>query len=100
MNFIGNFQQEIIKEAQKRRVSGLICGHIHHASFEDMAGILYRNTGDWVESCTALVEGSDGSLQIVHWTDEQTILYDEKTWLCPEEQYENCYHNGRLAASS
>ena len=54
-------------EARKRGVDGVVCGHIHHAEIRDIDGILYCNDGDWVESCTALVEHHDGRLEIVHW---------------------------------
>ena len=52
-----------------RKVDGIICGHIHQAEMRDMNGVLYCNDGDWVESCTALVEHFDGSLEILHWME-------------------------------
>ena len=48
----------------------MVCGHIHHATIRDDFGIRYVNCGDWVESCTAVVEHRDGQLEIVHWSDE------------------------------
>ena len=51
------------------RVDGVICGHIHHAAIENMDGIEYINTGDWVESCTAVVEHFDGRMEIIRWTE-------------------------------
>lgn len=98
VNFIGNFKKEIVRQARKRKVNGLICGHVHHASFDAFEGVLYTNTGDWVESCTALVESAEGHLRILHWADEQKVLFDERD-LVPsaQESYENCYSNGRLA---
>ena len=44
-----------------------MCGHIHHAEMRDVGGVLYLNDGDWVESCTALVEHHDGRLELVDW---------------------------------
>jgi UDP-2,3-diacylglucosamine pyrophosphatase LpxH len=55
-------------------VDGLICGHIHRAEITNLNGVLYCNSGDWVESCTALVELHDGSLELVHWSDAQHSL--------------------------
>jgi hypothetical protein len=49
----------------------VICGHIHHAAMEQMDGIQYINTGDWVESCTAVVEHFDGRMEIIRWMDQQ-----------------------------
>ena len=57
-------------EAVKRGVDGLVCGHIHRAEIANFDGILYCNDGDWVESCTALVEHHDGALQLLRWSDE------------------------------
>jgi hypothetical protein len=49
----------------------VICGHIHHAVIEDLDGIRYINTGDWVESCTAIAEHEDGTFELITW---RTIL--------------------------
>ncbi|HEU4986681.1 MAG TPA: UDP-2,3-diacylglucosamine diphosphatase [Rhizobiaceae bacterium] len=68
VNFISAFQDMLAEEARRQNVDGVICGHIHHAAIEDMNGIRYMNTGDWVESCTALVEHFDGSFEIIRWT--------------------------------
>ncbi|MEA1677114.1 UDP-2,3-diacylglucosamine diphosphatase [Nitrospirillum sp. BR 11163] len=70
VEFIGNYEQALADEAKRRQVDGIICGHIHHAEMRDMGGVLYCNDGDWVESCTALVEHADGTLEIIHWADE------------------------------
>lgn len=65
--FISEYEQAIAEEARRRHVDGVVCGHIHHAEIRDIDGILYCNDGDWVESCTALVEHADGRLEILHW---------------------------------
>ena len=46
---------------------GIICGHIHHAAIRDIDGIRYMNTGDFVESCTAIAEHEDGRMEILYW---------------------------------
>ncbi len=48
----------------------MICGHIHHAEMKTFDDIEYMNDGDWVESCTALVEHYDGRWEILYWADE------------------------------
>ena len=56
----------------------MICGHIHHAALRDIHGVLYCNDGDWVESCTALVERPDGALEILRWNAQQaTVIAQE-----------------------
>ena len=67
MNFIGEFQRVVVEEARRRDVEGVICGHIHHATIEDFDGIRYINTGDWVESCTAVAEDFDGNMHLLRW---------------------------------
>jgi UDP-2,3-diacylglucosamine pyrophosphatase LpxH len=70
VNHIGRFEELLSHEAARREVHGVICGHIHCAAIHDEFGVRYMNTGDWVESCTALVEHLDGSFEIIHWADE------------------------------
>jgi UDP-2,3-diacylglucosamine pyrophosphatase LpxH len=67
VNFIGSFERELAAEARKRGADGVICGHIHHAAIREIEGITYVNTGDFVESCSVVVEHDDGRLEIVHW---------------------------------
>ena len=68
VEYIGKFEEAVADEARRRGVDGVVCGHIHHPEIRDIDGILYCNDGDWVESCSALVEQMDGTLEIVHWT--------------------------------
>lgn len=67
VNFISAFQHLVADEARRSEVDGVICGHIHHATIETIDGIRYINTGDWVESCTAVAEHDDGTMEILHW---------------------------------
>ena len=69
--FIGDYEQALVAEARRRDVHGVICGHIHHAAMHEVDGIVYCNDGDWVESCTALVEHPDGALEIIDWLAER-----------------------------
>jgi UDP-2,3-diacylglucosamine pyrophosphatase LpxH len=66
VSFIGEYEESVVKEALTRGVDGVLCGHIHHAEIRHISDILYLNTGDWVESCTAIVEHYDGKLEIIH----------------------------------
>lgn len=69
VNFIGEFEDALAAEARRRGADGLICGHIHHANDRMIDGIHYLNTGDWVESCTAIGERMDGTFEIIRWLD-------------------------------
>ena len=67
VQFIHDFEHAVSAEAVRCRVDGIVCGHIHKAEIREIDGVLYCNDGDWVESCTALAETTDGKLEIVHW---------------------------------
>ena len=65
--FISRFEEVVAHAARERGVDGVVCGHIHAAEIRDFGGITYMNDGDWVESCTALVEHADGRIEIIDW---------------------------------
>lgn len=71
--FIGAFEEAVANEAQRRGVDGVICGHIHHAADHNLHGVHYLNCGDWVESCTALVETMEGELRILQWSQANGV---------------------------
>lgn len=64
VSYIVKFEQLLSDDARSRGFDGVVCGHIHHAAIRDLDGIEYVNTGDWVESCTAIVEDPNGTLGI------------------------------------
>jgi UDP-2,3-diacylglucosamine pyrophosphatase LpxH len=74
VNFIGAFEKTLVSEARRQGAEGVICGHIHHAAIRDIDGVRYMNCGDWVESCTALVEHQDGRFEIIDWSRAAPIL--------------------------
>ena len=80
--FIAHYEDAVARMARERGADGVICGHIHHAEIREIDGISYMNDGDWVESCTALVEHFDGRWEILHWADVRgfepdAVLEDE-----------------------
>ena len=83
VNFIGHFEETLAAEAQKHGVDGVICGHIHHATERDFNGLAYINTGDWVESCTAVVEHADGRMEIIRWAERSQMLNDGRAAAIP-----------------
>ncbi len=66
VSYVGDFELALAREARRRGVQGVVCGHIHHAELRDIDGIAYANDGDWVESLTALAEHADGRLEVLH----------------------------------
>ena len=80
-SFITHFEECVAAEAKATGVDGVVCGHIHKAEIRAIDGVLYCNDGDWVESCTALVEHRDGHLEIVHWDRLRSDVEHEQTAL-------------------
>lgn len=68
---IDRFEVALATEAKRRGLDGVICGHIHHAEMRHVHGVLYMNDGDWVESCTALIEHPDGRFELLDWPARQ-----------------------------
>jgi UDP-2,3-diacylglucosamine pyrophosphatase LpxH len=79
---IDRFEVALAHEAKRRGLDGVICGHIHHAEMRPMQGVAYMNDGDWVESCTALVEHADGRFELVDWAEENRLSF----WAAPERR--------------
>lgn len=70
VNIVTEFESSVARECERRGLDGIVCGHIHHAQIRDVEDIVYYNCGDWVESCTALVEDFDGTIRIVEWQND------------------------------
>lgn len=69
VNAVGRFEQVLSDEARKAGANGIICGHIHHAADRMIGDVRYLNTGDWVESCTALIEEESGEIRLIRYAD-------------------------------
>lgn len=98
VNFISDFESTLSAEARKQNADGVVCGHIHHAANHDMGGVQYMNCGDWVESCTALVESFEGRFEIIDWSRARhaALVSDE-----PDEGFsgsEQAANRPRIAA--
>ena len=78
VNYIGEFEDAIAEHAKRHGAQGVICGHIHHAAMHDLNGVLYINSGDWVESCTAIGETFDGKFEIIRWTERQRQIETQR----------------------
>ncbi|WP_332673343.1 UDP-2,3-diacylglucosamine diphosphatase [Aromatoleum sp.] len=69
VGFIFDFESSIAHAARKKAFDGVICGHIHWAADHEIEGLRYLNCGDWVDSCSAIVEHADGRMEIARWQD-------------------------------
>jgi UDP-2,3-diacylglucosamine pyrophosphatase LpxH len=67
--YLGDFEKGVAHEAGRRGMDGVVCGHIHRAELRSIGPVLYCNTGDWVESCSALAEREDGSLTLLAFAE-------------------------------
>lgn len=67
LEFIYGFEEAVVRAVADRGLDGVVCGHIHAAAMKTIDGIVYVNCGDWVDSCTAVVEHYDGRIELVHW---------------------------------
>jgi len=76
VEYISRFEETVAREASARGVDGVVCGHIHHAEIRRIGDVLYLNDGDWVESCSALVEDGRGHLEILRWAPSSGRVMD------------------------
>ena len=67
VSFIYDFEENVVRDVKSRGYDGVICGHIHAATIRQIDGVVYINCGDWVDSCTAIVEDFDGRMELVEW---------------------------------
>ncbi|HET8817056.1 MAG TPA: UDP-2,3-diacylglucosamine diphosphatase [Pseudidiomarina sp.] len=88
---IGYYRAAAVREATKRKLDGIICGHIHRPEITQTNGKLYVNTGDWVENCTAILESADGELHLLRYTDAAMAKSTEeaRTLNCSSEQQQH-----------
>ena len=94
VNFIFDFERTLLHAAAEQQLDGVICGHIHHAAIHSgERGIQYCNSGDWVESCTALAENAAGDISIIRWVEDSARLLEDS--IC-----ETRPDHGRLAAAN
>jgi UDP-2,3-diacylglucosamine pyrophosphatase LpxH len=75
VSFIFDFEDSVIHAVRERGLDGVICGHIHWASVREDAGITYINCGDWVDSCSAVVEHLDGRMELIRYGAAPQLVY-------------------------
>jgi UDP-2,3-diacylglucosamine pyrophosphatase LpxH len=72
--YVVEFRRAALHAAREAGMDGVICGHIHRADLARHEGLLYCNDGDWVESCTALVEDQRGELVLIDWRRQPAFV--------------------------
>lgn len=70
VNYISEYENVLAAEARRGGYDGIVCGHIHKAELSTVDGLAYVNCGDWVESCTAVIEHPDGRFELIDWAAE------------------------------
>ena len=83
VNYVSHFEDNLIAQAQQHGAQGIVCGHIHHPSDQHLGGIRYLNTGDWVESCSGVVEYEDGRFELLCWRGEAGAAWRRFGWHRP-----------------
>ena len=74
VSFIYDFEDAVVRDVKSRGLDGVVCGHIHAAAIKRIDGVTYINCGDWVDSCTAIVEHADGRMELIDWGVKRTQL--------------------------
>ncbi len=79
VKYIDDYESQLSSMAKRKHCEGIICGHIHQPAIKDINGIKYLNSGDWVESMTALVEDLNGEWSLAYYTETQSFIKTSKT---------------------
>ena len=100
VDFVFKFEENLANYCKKRGFDGVICGHIHHAEIKEINGVAYMNDGDWVESCTALVEHHDGRWEIITWTQEKDNVANDISSSTPQRSARSTRKNRNAVSGS
>jgi UDP-2,3-diacylglucosamine pyrophosphatase LpxH len=71
VSYISDYESQLAAVARIKNCDGIICGHIHQPAIKEFDDILYLNSGDWVESLSALVQDEDGEWSLVYYNETQ-----------------------------
>lgn len=69
VSYISDYEEKLTELAKLKNFDGVICGHIHQPAIKTYDGLIYMNSGDWVESLSALVEDFDGEWSLVYYNE-------------------------------
>lgn len=85
VSFIYDFEESVVRNVKDKGLDGVVCGHIHAATIKQIDGVTYINCGDWVDSCTAIVEHADGRMELIDWGIQMRELEQAELALEDEE---------------
>jgi UDP-2,3-diacylglucosamine pyrophosphatase LpxH len=85
LEFVYGFEESVVHHVRQMGYDGVVCGHIHSATIKNLDGIAYINCGDWVDSCTAIVEHHDGRMELLHWRESHAPAEGQMPELPPVE---------------
>ena len=74
VDYVRRFEAAAVERARHAGMDGVVCGHIHVGNVRAIDGLLYANSGDWVENCTALVEDAAGQIRLLHWARDSVYM--------------------------
>ena len=98
VNYVSDFEEKLTELARSRHCDGIICGHIHQPAIRDIDGITYMNSGDWVESFSALVEDFEGNWSLLYYNESK---HKESSEQDEEAMVSNFFgHKERITAYS
>jgi len=83
VSFIGEFEKAVVRYAESYRVDAVLCGHIHSPAMREIGGVTYYNCGDWVETCSALVENYDGTIELVNYQPTAQVPSQQRSTVAP-----------------
>lgn len=86
VSIVSTFEDSLVHECRRRGLDGVVCGHIHHAEARNIDGVTYYNCGDWVESCTALVEDMNGRIEVLRWVALDHLNHSGSAKVTPLER--------------
>ncbi|UBM58850.1 UDP-2,3-diacylglucosamine diphosphatase [Marinilongibacter aquaticus] len=85
VNYVSDFEEQLCEVARSKGCEGIICGHIHQPALKEINGIMYMNSGDWVENMSALVEDHDGNWEIIYYAVEKKFKEFDRKEMSQEE---------------
>lgn len=97
--YINDYENAVAYGAHKQGFDGVVCGHIHHAAHRKLLGIDYYNTGDWVESCTAVMEDFSGQMHVKYWLQDPAHQQHSKEFRRRLHLTQNTLHQNKKRAS-